>query len=505
MEAAQELSREQIAILCRDDPSFFGAVAMPETFTSPFPDFYVQVFKLLISNIGTVELFRFALGLPRGHAKTTFLKLLVCYCLQYGLTRMVLVMCATDDLAQNFVDDVHEMLGSPNMENVYGAWNTRLKIDNRKLKVAERLQGKQVLVASGIGTSIRGLNLLNERPDLIILDDAQTRENDLSPTERALLLNRIAGTILKARNYSRCLFLYVGNMYSENCILQKFRENSQWASLITGAILADGTPLWPEIQSLESLKSDYIHDAELGLADIWFAEVQNQPSGSGIAIIDSIESMIPKHPDWEIIKDTPLASFITIDPAPGNAGKDSVAITVHRYYGTGMLDIPELISGALSPMETVKQAFSLALKYGALGIFPEGVAYQSTLAFWLKQMQKDLGVPEILISPIYAGRGTKNARILGWLKKVAAGAVSISGVEARTKLYWQTKWFRPQTTKNIDDELDSASMSDIIINKYPEHLNYCIQHNRFTYTIEQNDDIKVIPNSSAIDTRRRLS
>ncbi len=52
----------------KQDINFFAALCIPDVCLYPFPDFYVAAFHLLLSKPD--KLLRFALGLPRGHAKT---------------------------------------------------------------------------------------------------------------------------------------------------------------------------------------------------------------------------------------------------------------------------------------------------------------------------------------------------------------------------------------------------------------------------------------------------
>lgn len=91
----------------------------------------------------------------------------------------------------------------------------------------------------------------------------QTRENDEYFTDRAKLRRWFTSTLLKciAPKGDR-LVIYVGNMYSEECILRQLQNNSKWISLVTGAILETGESLWPELHSLEDLMESFEHDEE---------------------------------------------------------------------------------------------------------------------------------------------------------------------------------------------------------------------------------------------------
>ena len=63
---------------CAVDFNFFAMCMIPEIMEHLFPEFYIGIFNLLRTRspkqIGRI--LRFALGLPRGHAKTTFINLL---------------------------------------------------------------------------------------------------------------------------------------------------------------------------------------------------------------------------------------------------------------------------------------------------------------------------------------------------------------------------------------------------------------------------------------------
>ena len=78
--------------------------------------------------------FRFALGLPRGHAKTTFIKVLICWFLCYDKAKCILIICADAKLAELLLADIHYIMGSPGIVSVYGDWEQGLSIDSADTK-----------------------------------------------------------------------------------------------------------------------------------------------------------------------------------------------------------------------------------------------------------------------------------------------------------------------------------------------------------------------------------
>ena len=137
-----ELTPEQAVENCKTDPNFFSRFSMPEVHEYDIPEFYTEVWFFLLQRIISVRdtlhsVFRFALGLPRGHAKTTFSKLLIAYGILFGLFDFVLIVGSSEDRAQDILDDIDGILGSDNVRKVFGDWNSPRAIerDTREVKI----------------------------------------------------------------------------------------------------------------------------------------------------------------------------------------------------------------------------------------------------------------------------------------------------------------------------------------------------------------------------------
>ena len=78
------------------DINFFASLAIPEICIYPLPNFYLACFQLLVSrrDVDYGKLLRFALGLPRGHAKTTFIKVLIAWLIVYDKAKFILIVCS---------------------------------------------------------------------------------------------------------------------------------------------------------------------------------------------------------------------------------------------------------------------------------------------------------------------------------------------------------------------------------------------------------------------------
>ena len=92
------------------DINFFASLCIPDVCIYALPVFYLACFQLLMSReadqIG--KLLRFALGLPRGYAKTTFIKVLICWMIVYDKAKFILIVCSNSDLAELLLADIHD-------------------------------------------------------------------------------------------------------------------------------------------------------------------------------------------------------------------------------------------------------------------------------------------------------------------------------------------------------------------------------------------------------------
>lgn len=465
---------DQTKKLMKQDVNFFGAICIPDVFTLLFPAIYLAIWDLLVNAANQTQgKLQLALGLPRGFAKTLFLKLFVVYCILFTTRKFFLIVCNTEALALNFIADVGSILDSPNIKSLFGDWKLGLERDTLSLKKFG-FRGRTIIIAGiGVGTSMRGLNIRFERPDCIIMDDMQSKEDSDATEVAKKQLLWLMGTLMKARNYKRCLFIFVGNMYpTDGCILRKVKKSTQWISFICGGILADGKSLWEELRPLKELLEELQNDIELGHPEIFYAEVQNDEEAGTVSGIDV--SRIPTYPS-HLDNIEAQAGFIIIDPATKkNKVTNETAIGAFLLYD-GVPVFRELESAMLSPLETIQKALTMALSRGIKLIAVESNAYQYSLLFWFDFVCQQLQISGIQCVPVYATVLSKNAKIKGMLPKLMKKADKDTAEillhpSVRERVVYQITQWNPLKLKNIDDILDLISWVDKVIEEHGNEM-----------------------------------
>lgn len=461
--AELQTSSEEAAELTRKDLNFLGMLADPEEFTMAFPPFYITLFHMLTSFSQKLE--RFAIGIPRGFAKTTFIKLLCLWYILFSRKQFILIVGASEDLAVNTLSDICDLLGGANIRKLFGNWQHAIEVDTQTLKVFHFRGRNIILRAIGAGTAVRGINRKNKRPDVIIMDDVQKRETSENKELSDQLLKWILGTLMKARSNDGCTYIYVGNMYPQNCILEKLKNNTQWTSFIVGGILADGSSLWEELRPVEELLSEYQSDAEMGHAEIFISEILNSTdiaSASGVDI-NKIPTLPPYYEDAD-----PEGSFILIDPSSGKKQGDDCTIE-HYSVCDGKPIFDQLVTGTFSPLETIRAAVKMGMERNTRLIAVEGVAYQSTLLFWFEQFCEQEGITGFYFVELSPKGQAKNNRIKRGLLRLLSSEIYLHPSIRSQVLHQITEW-NPLKINNKDDIIDPLGYVEEVMRDYPEFI-----------------------------------
>lgn len=454
-------SRDELILGCKTSLDFLASIVLTEIYSYGYPALFHGLWQLLCD--AAIQLRgkpKYALGIPRGFAKTILMKLYVVWLVLFSDRGFILIVCNTEAHAMNFLSDVAEMLSHPNIISIFGDWRANMGDSDTKALKKFDFRGRSITIAAiGSGSSPRGLNIKFVRPDCVIMDDMQNRdeaENSEIAKEQMIWM---LGTLMKACHPQRCVFIFVGNMYPfEGSILRKLKHSAIWTSIITGAILADGESIWPEHRSVEDLLEELANDTEQGHPEIFYAEVMNDEEGGTVSGIDV--SKIKHLPDG-LMQQMAQGGFIIIDPSGRKKKSDNTAIGAVLVFDETPV-LWEVVNKQMDPGETIKTATLLAMKYNMQLIVVEGVAYQETLAYWFEQVWEQLGVEGLNIATITPGGLQKNARIRSWFQLLLSGKNYLHP-QVRSEVIYEITQFNPLKTNNVDNLLDiGAYMTKVI-------------------------------------------
>lgn len=451
----------------RQSLDVLAMLILTELYSYGYPPFLKAMWQMICSSaLEKVGKFRYALGIPRGFSKTIMLKLYVVWAVLFSDKQFILVVCATEGHSVNFLSDVADMLDHPNIVALFGNWRLALTKDTATLKVFS-FRGRNIILGGiGQGGSPRGFNIKYVRPDLIIMDDIQKREDAPNNEMAEELMVWMLGTLMKACHPRNCSFIYVGNMYPyDGCVLRKLKHSKEWVSLITGAITADQESIWPEHRTIEDLLQELAVDTEQGHPEVFFSEVMNDEEAGTVSGIDV--SKIPQAP-MHLDLGSAQGGCVIIDPSLGKKKSDDVAIGKFLIFD-GVPMLRSLKADKYDPGRTIQEATFMAVESSISLIVAEAVGYQESLVFWFEQVYKQLGVSGINVRTVSPEGMQKNARIRDMLKLLLSGKILLHRDVRSAVIYQITQW-NPLKTNNKDDILDVLSYIMKVMNLYPSDL-----------------------------------
>lgn len=462
----QVFETSQVIELARTSMDFLAALSMPVIFTFCFPPVFISIWLWLVSFVHkTRDFSQLAIGLPRGFGKTSVIKLFILYCIIFTKKQFILVINDTAGKAENTISDVIDMLEEPNIKKVFGDWKLGIEKDTQEVKKFGYRGRNIILAALGAGSSMRGLNIKNIRPDVMIFDDIQSRETADSEVLSTNLEKWLVGTAMKAKSPTGCLYIFLANMYPTKwSLLRRLKANPTWTKFIAGGILANGTSLWEELQPIKQLLKEFQNDLSMGRPEIFYSEVLNDENASSNNLLDF--SKIPKYtrPDDTI----PDGKFVLIDPATGKVNSDNVAIGYSEVFnGTPVLK--KLTNKRLSPGETVRVALTYCLENNCKLVVVESNAYQATFVYWFNFICQQIGITGIECVEIYSGTHSKNHRILTAFKQIPAGEIEIHP-DVFPEVSVEILGFNPMKTDNTDNILDLLAYQTKCVEMYGQHM-----------------------------------
>lgn len=475
----QVYNTEAVKGLMKQDLNIFGSIAAPSLVTLSFPDFYCYLWLQLLNSLHAVRDFsKFAIGLPRGHGKTFFIKLLLVYTVLFTQKKYILVVAANATKAEAIIADVFKMLRDANIVKLFGSFDQTITKNTQDIKMFT-FNGRDITIeAAGQGTAIRGSNRNNVRPDVILCDDVQTRDGAKSLGESREFHTWFTADLMKAKAGDGCTYIYIGNMYKDleieagtgvyTCMLRNLQRDPNWLSMIVGAILADGTALWEELQPLTQLLAEYASDELLGQGDVFCSEVLNDPKGIPATSFDPTKLKTFDYMPGLIHQ----GNFICIDPSTSKATPDQTVLGYYEMYD----NVPvarELLVGKFTGPEQAHLAIDMALRNQCTLIVPEAVAYQHTLGEWIRWVADQRQIYGLTVQPANHRGQSKNSTILRFFQSCMKGEFQVTA-QTRALFVSQALAFDPKITNNIDDIIDCGAMA-VNVGLTMRHLMH-IQH-----------------------------
>lgn len=479
------MSREELLVALRYDCTSFFAFNLGDDLTMEVPELHESIWNEILQMIekldqaGLNAKLKKLFAVPRGFAKTTVAKLAAMLLLKYTRFKYVLYASKTVGHGKNAIRDIVGWFSSEQYVDLHGQmiqvkaaetegmWIYDLPV--RDFRTHEVKWKRIIFKAIGATTHIRGSNIMNQRPEIIIIDDIEDNDNttlDLQPKLDEWFLGALWKSF--ATSY---MVIFIGNMIRETTLLARFSKDPEWNPTVYGCIVRNKTTdaiqsLWEEKFPLTELLKEYRDYRRMGQGHVWEVEMMNLTQDE-IFKADLSNAIRPPDPNPEDLE----AGVLILDPKFGeSAWSDDTAITVHaRIKGMGIPCVIDHFKGRVIEDKMFDEMLNLSWKWGISTWVVESDVAQRTLIPFFKLLLKDRGLNETVftILPIFTNRIAKTTRIIAGRNAVSAGTYAVS--EGQEEIIAQYMAYKPN--QKHEDLIDSAAHGITVWTEFGTDIN----------------------------------
>ncbi len=429
----------------------YGRLFFPKTFRQSSPVFHDEVGLALMNR----DYRNVAIEVFRDGAKTTLLRTFTSQRIAYGISRTILFVSASQGhsiLSLRWIKRQveHNRLWAQTFRLRKGSkWS-----DDYIEIIHEALDAPITILALGITGQLRGYNIDDYRPDLIICDDTSTDEASNSADQRNKQTNLVFGALFNSlaprSEAPDAKAIILDTPKSKFDLIENCEKDQEWKFFRFGVFTAEGESRWPERYPTAELLAAKEAAIRVGRLAIWMREKECKVLAEELASF-RIANLIY----WETLPERPTY-VIAIDPASSDSPEaDDNVVAVVAFYRDEVYLVDYKAAVGQDPEMVLATVFEFARRWRPLGIVVEAIAYQRVLAWYIEKGMRDQRV----YLPVYKiqDRRRKSDRIVQALGETS-GYQRLKVRPSHTKFIEQFTEYSPLAQMH-DDVLDAVSMA----------------------------------------------
>jgi len=440
----------ELVRLCAVDDTLYAKTFFPKTFRQVPPSFHRKIDEVLASPARYVSIMVF-----RGGAKTTKLRLFTSKRIAYGISHTILFVSSAQGHSIKSLEWVKKQVEFNTLWAQTFQLTKGKRWSNEDIEIMHGVDEYPIrLLALGITGQVRGVNIDDYRPDLIVVDDPDDEETTATAEQRLktsdLFFGALAKSLAPTSEAPGAKMVLLQTPFNDNDLISSCAKDPQWVSLRFGCFDAlTKQSAWPSRFPTEELVKDKEAHVRRGQLALWMREMECEivPEGGASFNPENLKY-------WDVLPDK-LIYIITIDPASSDSKEaDDQVIMVLGLSGTDVYIVEYSAEKGEMPEAAVNTLMEYTQRYKPLGIVVESVSYQRVLAWYVEteMRKKRLYVPVHRVQD----RRRKADRILQAIGS-AAGYGRLKVKTSHFKFLEQYGNYSP-TSRNHDDVLDAAAM-----------------------------------------------
>ncbi len=462
----EEITLEEVIELAAVDGNFYARTFFPKAARQESPEFHKDMDRVLENPANRFVGFE----VFRGGAKTTKLRLFASKRIAYGISRTIIFVGKSQDHA---IKSIHWLKQAVEYNKLWaGTFGLRKgsKWTDAEIEIIHGTDEYPIrIIGLGITGSVRGINVDDYRPDLIILDDPCDEENTATAESREkisdLVFGALSKTLAPASEAPDATMALAQTVLVQGDLIDSVMKDEQWAAVRYSCYTSKGESSWPERWTTEELDADKQAHVNRNQLSLWLREMECQ-----LVNQENAAFLLRWLGYWDVLPEGGI-TYIGIDPTPppkdGNSLKavnqklDDAVIMVIKYHGGKVYVADYYDCKSPDPEEFVNKIFEMVAIWNPMMVGVETTLFQRMLKWYIEKEQLKRRQFFTLV-PVEDKR-KKETRIVQTVTRYASNGGLVVNREHK-KLLDQYATFQAQATKQHDDFLDALTIAIDLIN-----------------------------------------
>lgn len=381
--SAVEVSSSEVIKLCAVNSELFARQFFPKTVRQESPPFHREMDDALQSFDRFVSIMVF-----RGGAKTSKVRLYLAKQISYGISHTILLVSNAQDHAVKSVEWIKRNIEFNKRWTETFGLRPGAKWTGADIEIMHGIDEYPIrIMAAGITGQVRGINIDDHRPDLIIVDDADNEET--TGTEEQLkktsdlFFGALAKSLAPATEAPWAKMVQLQTPLNNSDLAMQCAKDPQWRSLRYGCFDERGESRWPQRFPTKTLLEDKAAHIKRGQLALWMREMECEiiPEGGASFRMENLKyyNLLPENPVY----------IIAIDPASSDSKKaDDQVVMVLCGFGSRIFVVEYTAEKGEMPEAAGNTVLEYCRRYPILGIYVESISYQRVLAHYLETLMR---------------------------------------------------------------------------------------------------------------------
>jgi len=362
----------------------FGHIFLPKTFRQASPEFHHEIGRALYAPVRQNLILVY-----RDGAKTTLLRAFLLQRICYGISHTIQIVSASQDHSIHSVRWLKRQIERNPLLLPFGL-KPGAKWTDEWIAIENTITGESTnVLAVGITGQVRGFNLDDYRPDLIVCDDILTDESTRTEEQRKktsdLFYGAIVNSLAAATESASAKIVLLQTPFDTNDLAMACANDPSWHPIVFGILDAEDKSTWEAKFPTATVQKERTDAIQAGRKKVWYREK--------MCLVLRTEEVLLNSDLLKFWTKLPAKSkrFLAIDPASASSPRaDSNVVMTICIDGPDVYVARYNATKGTMPDECAAYFFAHVADFGPFvraGV--ETVSYQRVLKWYIEtEMRK---------------------------------------------------------------------------------------------------------------------